>query len=173
MSFGDRGLLALGIVLGLGLAPAAVRAQAAAAPARAPSSAPAAGTDSVKRALVQQLLVRTKAAELMMLGMEASIPAQRAADPRVPAVFWDRFVAEARASKGELLEAIGAIYDRHFSTAELRQLLAFYETPLGQKLLAEQPTITQESLAVGQEWGRQLGMKIGAQLAAEGLLPAP
>lgn len=40
------------------------------------------------------------------------------------------------------------IYARHFSAAELRELLAFYRTPLGEKSLRELPQITAEAIAI-------------------------
>jgi hypothetical protein len=37
-----------------------------------------------------------------------------------------------------------AIYARHFTAAELRDLLAFYKTPTGQKVLREEPSMLAE-----------------------------
>lgn len=39
------------------------------------------------------------------------------------------------------------IYDKHFTTAEIKEMTAFYRTPTGQKLLKSMPEIMQESLA--------------------------
>lgn len=49
--------------------------------------------------------------------------------------FVDRYV-------GELIP----IYQRHFTKGEVDDLISFYASPVGQKLLHEQATITQESL---------------------------
>ena len=40
------------------------------------------------------------------------------------------------------------IYARHFSAAELRELLAFYHTPVGEKSLRELPQIGAEAMAL-------------------------
>jgi hypothetical protein len=104
---------------------------------------------------------------MMLQAMEAGTSAQRSANPAIPPVFWDRFLAAAREQKGELGAIVTQIYDRHFTVDELRQLLAFYRTPIGRKLLAEQPAITQEAMAAGQDWGRRLGFEIGQKMAAE------
>ena len=105
--------------------------------------------------------------------MESGVAAQRQANPRIPAVFWDRFMAQARAHRGDLEDMVIVVYDHHFSTAEVRQLLAFYRTPVGQKMLVEQPALFQESMAAGKEWGRRIGMAVGQQLAAEGVRIEP
>jgi len=47
-----------------------------------------------------------------------------------------------------LMSDAPAIYARHFSADELRQLLAFYHTPIGAKALRELPQITAEVMAL-------------------------
>ncbi len=39
----------------------------------------------------------------------------------------------------------------------MHQLAAFYQGPLGQKLLAESPGIAKESMAIGAAWGERSG----------------
>ena len=102
-----------------------------------------------------------------MQTMAAAAPAQRAANPGIPAEFWDRFLAAVQERKGELEALFIPIYDRHFSADELRQLLAFFRSPIGQKMLTEQPAIAREAMDAGREWGQHLGLEIGQKMAAE------
>jgi uncharacterized protein len=44
------------------------------------------------------------------------------------------------------LEELVPIYQRHFTKIEVDELISFYASPVGQKLLHEQPLLTQESL---------------------------
>ena len=129
--------------------------------------------DSAKVAVIRQILDVTHAADQMLAAMEATIPAQRASNPAIPAVFWDRFVARAREKRGALLNALIPIYDRNFSTADLNELLRFYGTPAGKRLVAATPNIARESVQVGQHWGFVIGQEIGDQLRREGLVPGP
>ena len=152
--------------------PGRTNAQATAGAPRAQATASASATakvDPAKLAAIRELLAMSKAVDQSVLAMETSIPAQRAANPAIPAVFWDRFMTQVRSRKGELEDMIVVVYDRHFSTYELRQMVAFYRTPLGQKMLQSLPTIMQESMLAGQQWGQKLGMEVGQQLAAEGV----
>lgn len=134
------------------------------------SSAP---TDSTKVALIHQLLRETKSVEQSIAVMDASVAAQRAANPRIPATFWDHFQAAVHARQGELEDLITGVYDRHFTTDDVKQLLAFYRTPVGQKVVAALPAITQESMVVGRDWGSRIGASVAAQLQSEGTLPNP
>lgn len=52
----------------------------------------------------------------------------------------------------ELTERMVAVYERHFTEAQLDGLIAFYESPLGQHLLDEQPAIQRESAEIGQKY---------------------
>ena len=46
----------------------------------------------------------------------------------------------------QMINALVPIYQRHFSKADLDGILAFYTSPVGQKLQNETPAITQESM---------------------------
>ena len=140
---------------------------------RAQSQASAVVRDSSKAALVRQLLKEIHAVDMSLTAIETSLPAQRAANPRIPAVFWDRFAALARSRAPQLEDILAAVYDRHFTADELRQLLAFYRSPIGRKMLSEQPGILRESMAAGQQWGQKVGAEVGEQLAAEGIRIQP
>jgi hypothetical protein len=91
----------------------------------------------------------------------------------VPAAFWDRFLEQARARRGELEEGYVTLYDRHFTTAEIRELIAFYDSPIGKRFLTEQPGLMREGIALGQEWGSRIGADVGRTLSAEGAQPGP
>jgi len=46
----------------------------------------------------------------------------------------------------KVMEDAPALYARYFTAAELRELLAFYRTPVGSKAMKVMPQITAESL---------------------------
>ena len=138
--------------------------------ARAQDAAPA-GTE--KTAVIRQILVVTHAADQVVGAIEATVPIQRASNPRVPAVFWDRFLVQARERRGEFLDSLVPLYSRTFEVTELKALLQFYQSPLGQRLLDTQPGLMRESVQIGQRWGARLGAEIGQQLAAEGVQIQP
>ena len=125
--------------------------------------------DARKTALIGQLLDATHAADQVLNVMEAGLPAMRQATPDVPAVFWDRFVAQARASRNELIAALVPLYARTFELSELEALVQFYKSPLGQRLIDVQPMLARESMQVGQSWGARIGAQVGQQLEKEGI----
>lgn len=74
-----------------------------------------------------------------------------------------------------LLDQLKDIYLKTFTPAEMQQLIAFYNTPVGRKLTASLPTITSESAQIGQAWAVQMlpGLReaLTTRLRSEGLLP--
>src|SRR6266853_1610825 len=127
--------------------------------------------DPAKATTIRHLLDLTGAARLALSGMEAMVPAQRAANPQIPGAFWDAFLARARRSLPQLVDAIVPVYASHFSQAELEQLVRFYESPLGKHLSEVQPLILQESMQAGQAWGAAIGREVGESLSRSGVKP--
>lgn len=54
--------------------------------------------------------------------------------------------------RAEILDEVAKIYAEHFTEQELKELVAFYKTPLGKKLLAEEPAALDQSLKAAQAW---------------------
>jgi hypothetical protein len=46
---------------------------------------------------------------------------------------------------------VAAVYAETFDEDELRDIVAFYKTPLGQKLIARMPELTQKSMQISQD----------------------
>lgn len=51
----------------------------------------------------------------------------------------------------EMVEAAVTVYRRHLSKSDVEEMIRFYGSPVGQKLLHEQPQMMQESMKAGME----------------------
>jgi hypothetical protein len=67
----------------------------------------------------------------------------------------------------ELVDATARYYAGHFSEAELKNILTFYQSPLGQKMLIEEPKAVDESLAFAGQWGDNLSVDVLNKIRAE------
>ena len=45
-----------------------------------------------------------------------------------------------------MLDAMEPVYEKHFTRGDIDALVAFYSTPIGKKMLAEEPAITAEAM---------------------------
>lgn len=89
----------------------------------------------------------------------------------VPSEFWDEFAAELNKDAiGQLINMILPVYQKHLTEADLKGIIAFYETPVGKKYAEKTPLITQESMLAGQEWGKKIGEKVTDKLRDKGYL---
>jgi hypothetical protein len=77
------------------------------------------------------------------------------------------FAEAANARVNEVTDKIAAIYARIFSVEELRRITDFYRTPAGQKFVASQQAIVTQTLALGQDFGRELAADIRARAQQE------
>src|SRR6187401_3629030 len=59
--------------------------------------------------------------------------------------------------KAELSRIAPELYDKYFSNEEIKGLIAFYESPLGQKTVQVLPALSSESMSRGQKLGEQAG----------------
>ena len=96
-----------------------------------PGKKPASKEDA-KRQDIRKLLVVTGSAEIGIQSLRNMVGQFRASMPNVPAAFWDEFMKEVSAE--ELVELIVPIYDKHYTHAEIKQLISFYETPHRQEV---------------------------------------
>ncbi len=127
------------------------------AAAQAPSPPPDA------MAAARELVTASRAADqlktLLPLIMQQLKPAIVQGRPEVARDFdavMPQLIESANARSEAFAEATAVIYANNFTADELRQVTAFYRSPVGQKFLEKMPAIAQESLAMGQKFGQAL-----------------
>lgn len=60
------------------------------------------------------------------------------------------------------------VYKKHLSHNDVKGLIKFYESPLGQKLTSATGNMTGETMQLAQTWGMGIGQKITTYLAEKG-----
>jgi hypothetical protein len=63
--------------------------------------------------------------------------------------------AELVKREDSLVGAMACVYVAHYTAEELRQLAAFYQTSLGQRMIDLSPVIQKDTAVLGQAWGQQ------------------
>ena len=67
----------------------------------------------------------------------------------------------------EIGDGMANIYTNEFSEQELKDLVTFYKSTLGQKLLASEPRAIQFSMSYMNQWAQQFAETINGQFRAE------
>lgn len=143
----------------------------------APAAAPAPATVTPEqRAAIKELLDVTKARENLgrtFAAMAQSMPAQLAQamnmqieqaqispeqkqkirqnmnQPFADAVKDAQAIVNDPKNADQALDRMYAIYAKHFTADELKQMVAFYKTPVGAKTLVEMPAVINETMQTG------------------------
>jgi hypothetical protein len=111
---------------------------------------------------IKELLVLTGSAELgIQVGKQLMANFSKAF-PDVSQDFWDGFMKEIKPN--DLINLIIPIYEKHYTAEEIKELIAFYKTPVGKKTIAVLPQITADSMKAGQAWGKEIAKKVMKQL---------
>jgi len=67
----------------------------------------------------------------------------------------------------EVGEGMAQVYCSEFSEQELKDLVNFYKSPLGQKLLSSEPRAIQFSMAYMNQWAQQFSETVNGAFRAE------
>ena len=120
---------------------------------------------------IQELMELTGAGDRALQMMNAMIGRMKELVPDVPATWWDRFTAKVDIH--ELESLLVSVYDKHLTDEEIDAMLEFYRTPVGRSIISKMPAVMEESMAVGEKWGRGIAEEILRDLEADGYAVAP
>ena len=163
-------LTAAGLVLALGMPAGAQQKQAApAAPAPAlkqctPAAKDAAyeilkfkGASALYTNIIPNLVLQTKEALL-----SANLNYQK--DLTEVATIVNQ---NLQGREKEVGEGMAQVFCNEFNEQELKDLVTFYKSPLGQKLLVSEPRAIQFSMAYMNQWAQNFAETVNAQFRAE------
>ena len=101
---------------------------------------------------VEELLQALKVSEMLDQSIDVMLKMQLDANPRLKPVegvmreFMAKYLGWAYVKPGVI-----QLYGEAFTEPELRELIAFYKTPLGQKTVTKMPELFQKGAALGQK----------------------
>jgi len=137
---------------GISQGPASASSAAAVSPTNILSNNPPGSVEPGKEADIRALLELVGARDSIQDGANAGLEQMREKlAESVPAneqgqAFVSAFATsyQKRFDPGVVTEQLVGIYDKHFSEEEIKGLLQFYGSPVGQKVAAEMPKISRE-----------------------------
>jgi hypothetical protein len=121
-----------------------------------------------KEALIRDLLKTVGTTDLMEQMKRQIFDSFRKMAPSAGDDIWREL--ERRFDVNELTEKLVPIYDKYYSAEDLKGIVQFYRSPLGQRVLSTMPKVLSESMAIGQEWGRRKGEEIEKELRSRKLI---
>jgi len=86
--------------------------------------------------------------------------------PKVPEKFWQDLRQSLNIN--EMLEAMVPVHAKYFTHEEVKELIRFYDSPVGRKLTEVTAKISEESMVEGQKWVLKTGQMIEKKLEEAG-----
>ncbi len=128
------------------------------------------GMRNLTRQILNQMLVAMKSEmrNLTRQILNQMLVAMKSEYPQVPQKFWDTFIAEIKPD--DMINEFIPLYSKYFTNDEIKQMIAFYQTPLGQKTLSVMPQLSSESTAIGLRYGKEAAARAIQKLEAEGYI---
>ncbi|WP_294310731.1 DUF2059 domain-containing protein [uncultured Chryseobacterium sp.] len=118
---------------------------------------------SAKEAKVKELIEVIGVSKMASLGAKQFIDAYKENYKMIPDEFWNEFLKEV--SSEEFSKLYIPIYAKYYSESDLDELIRFYKTPLGQKIITNTPLIMKESVEVGRDFGQKIGKRLVEKLS--------
>ncbi len=69
-----------------------------------------------------------------------------------------------------LIVEIAPLYDKYYTHDEIRDMIAFYNTPTGKKTIKVAPALSQDAMQIGAQWGAELAPLIEKGLIEKGII---
>jgi hypothetical protein len=160
-----RILPAAGLVLGLALAAVPALAQQPAAPKPASPAAVAAAKEILVMKNASQMYqnaVPNIVAQTKDSLLQANLNYQKDLN-EVALIVAQTFAGREK----EIGEGMAQVYASEFTEQELKDLVTFYKSPLGQKLLLNEPRAVQLSMSYMNQWAQSFAETVNAQFRAE------
>ena len=125
-----------------------------------------------KRADIERLLDLTNALAISQkISSAAAVQlAQvlKAANPSIPQALLERLPSIVNSvvadNMNTLKEIYITLYAKYFAGDDLKEIIRFYSTDIGRKMLRVMPNAVEESMVAGQQWGHSLGPEIERRL---------
>lgn len=135
----------------------------------APSAA--AKIDAEKKQLIVKLLSQTKEVEMAQERMAQALAGMKQVMVRQSPKFWDRY--QSLMSETELRDRLMEVYDKRYTTDEIKGLIAFYDTPAGKKMSENAVPILRDSMAIAQDMSRRASEAVMREASTERFLQNP
>jgi uncharacterized protein len=68
---------------------------------------------------------------------------------------------------GDLSAMVARLYALRFTEPELQEALAFYKTPIGRKIITEEPKVLDDSFAQVQQWAQRFSEEVIKRIREE------
>ena len=120
------------------------------------------------RTTLEKMMNLSGALEVSKTMVPQMVSMMKQASPGTADAFWDDFAAKWKTKFADrMVELYVPIYQKYLTIDDLKDLIAFYETPIGKKLAEATPKMTMEGMQLGQKIGMEMATELQNELKAQ------
>ena len=103
--------------------------------------------------------------ELYNMTIKQILGILREQHPDISEEKWNAIEKEfSEAALNEVAVMLAPVYKKYLTIDDLKEIIKFYNTPVGRKYSKNLLPLTQDAILVGTEWGRKIGQKISERI---------
>ena len=93
--------------------------------------------------------------------------------PSNPSLFKDlnevatKLRTEFTPKRNEIIDEIARLYAQRFTEAEMKDVIAFYKSPVGKKFVTEEPSLIDQGLSRAEAWSQRMSQDVMNRFRAE------
>lgn len=125
-------------------------------------------SDAEKIKNIKKLLELTDTESTLKQVVNQMISQIKTQNPNISPNFLNTFINEYKTE--EVLDRMIPIYSKYYTNEEIEGMIAFYQTPLGQKTIKVMPQLMTESIQIGQIYAQEVAQRAMNKIKNE--LPA-
>lgn len=113
-------------------------------------------------AKLRELITLTRSDRMLSMGFQQFMDHYNNQYKDLPADFWDEFKKEMSTEK--IFALYTPIYKKYFTDSDVDELIKFYKTPAGQKMIENMPSLMNDSRKIGNDYANALNEKVKDKL---------
>ncbi|MCW3162726.1 DUF2059 domain-containing protein [Chryseobacterium oryctis] len=117
---------------------------------------------SSKTSKVQELIALTETDKMIATGFQQFMDYYNNKYKDLPTGFWDEFKKEATSEK--IIAMYIPLYDKYYTESDIDELIKFYKTPVGKKMISSMPSLLQESMEVVNNYTKDFNKKVNDKI---------
>ena len=134
-----------------------------------PALSQSASQDDSYRETLKVMFTQSGQSETFSNAIDQILEMYKQQFPDIDQTFLAEFREEfSRTSLDDLVDRLVPVYQSYLTQEDLKQIIAFYNTPVGKKFAANTPALTSESMQVGQQWGMEVAEKVLLKMENQG-----
>ncbi|ASK31842.1 hypothetical protein CEY12_17785 [Chryseobacterium sp. T16E-39] len=112
----------------------------------------------VKESKIKELIILTEVDKLASQEVKQNIGKYQKAYPGASNKFWEEFLKEMSPEK--FADLYAPIYSEYYTESEIDDLIKFYNTSAGKKMMEVTPLILKEGMKAGEKMGKETVSKL-------------